>query len=104
MKPTKKIFLVSLISIVSIDAMYPEIQLCKDLSIDAAVFADDNVGYAFKGEFYWQMSTTSGISPNFIARYISERWKGLTGPIDAAFTIDDSKYKLCTVFQRLLLR
>ena len=98
-------FLLSLVWIVLSDdyeteaiPMDPEMQLCEDMSIDAAVFADDNVGYAFKGDFYWQMSSSSGISPNFVARYISDRWNGLTGPIDAAFTVDDSKYRFCTVF------
>jgi len=79
----------------------PEMQLCEDLSIDAAVTADDNIGYAFKGDFYWTMSTTDGISSNTIARYIKNRWKGLSGPIDAAFTIETNKEELGTVFMKV---
>lgn len=76
----------------------PEMQLCEDLAIDAAVTADDSIGYAFKGDFYWTMTTADGISSNTIARYINNRWKGLSGPIDAAFTIETSRGELGTVF------
>ena len=76
----------------------PGIALCEELTIDAAVVADDNIGYVFKGNFYWVLTISSGISQTVVAKYISDRWEGLTGPIDAAFTIDEAKYRLSTVF------
>ena len=92
------ILLTTILNVLTIDAMDPEIALCKELKIDAAVIADDNIGYAFKGDFHWTMDYISGISQHFVAKHISDRWEGLTGPIDAVFTIDESKYGLTTVF------
>ena len=76
----------------------PEIALCDELTIDAAVVADDGIGYVFKGNFFWKIDITTGISQQLVAQYISDRWEGLTGPIDAAFSIDEEKYRLSTVF------
>ena len=96
-------FVIQLIFIFFLNDMFvsandPELQLCLDLTIDAAVSADDGIDYVFKGDYYWRFSTTTGIPTDTIAQPISDRWPGLKGPIDAAFTIDEPKFRLSTVF------
>ena len=75
----------------------PETALCQNLVIDAAVTADDDISYAIKGDYYWNM-TAEGIPPDVIARPLSDRWRGLSGPIDAAFKIDEAFHRVSTVF------
>ena len=96
-----QMFFVILLNKLLVEAMDPELDLCSDLSIDSAVSADDGIDYIIKGDYYWQFSTGTGISPDFIARPISERWPGLSGPIDAAFAIDEAKYRFSTVFLKV---
>ena len=95
----KSVFLLSFVmNVLTINGFDPDLELCIDPSVDAAVIADDNISYVFKDDFYWELNPTSGIPTQTVANYISSRWNGLNGPIDAAFAIDDQNHKLSTVF------
>ncbi|XP_069327216.1 hemopexin [Eulemur rufifrons] len=55
------------------------IERCSDgWSFDAATLDDNGTMLFFKGEFVWK-------SPKWDRELISERWKNLTSPVDAAF-------------------
>ncbi|XP_054157548.1 uncharacterized protein LOC128955894 [Oppia nitens] len=75
----------------------PEEQLCIDLAIDAAIYADDGISYILKGDSFWQMDSQTGLLPE-AGNLISDRWPGLPTPVNAAFTIGEAKYGLSTVF------
>ena len=75
----------------------PDIRLCNDLNIDAAVKADDGLDYIFKDEYYWITDSKTGLSADF-AQPISKRWPKLPTPLDAAFTLVDENLQWSTVF------
>lgn len=95
------LFVLSVVLLTNVLSIDPELQLCQDLTIDAAVVADDSIGYAIKGDFYWIIDVRKGINKNTTAGYLSDRWPGLTGPIDAAFTIDEARLRYGTVFLKV---
>jgi hypothetical protein len=57
-------------------------QICEELTIDAAVTADDGKIYVFKIDYYWEFDSDSSISKD-IGKPVKERWIDSSAPIDA---------------------
>jgi hypothetical protein len=79
------------------DTIDPDLQLCEDETVDAAVYSDDRKSYIFKGDYYWEFDSSSGISQEF-GEPIKNSWIDLPTPIDAAFAIDEQTHRDSTVF------
>jgi hypothetical protein len=75
----------------------PDLLLCEELTIGAAVFADDGKDNVFEGYYYWEIDLNSGISTNF-GEPIKERWIDLPTPIDATFSVDERQVRKSVVF------
>ncbi|XP_044743509.1 matrix metalloproteinase-19 isoform X2 [Chrysoperla carnea] len=70
----------------------PNIQdpiLCSDPKIDTMFNSAEGVTYAFKGDYYWKL-TTDSVAKGY-PKLISKSWPGLPGNIDAAFTYKNGK-------------
>lgn len=76
----------------------PDVMLCKDMTIDAAVMGDDGGKYVFKGDYYWLIDKNGRAIASEYGELISERWPEVEVPIDAAFTFVDENVKWSTVF------
>lgn len=80
-----------------IDLCVKDKDICDKPALDAAVYADTNVTYLFKGNYYWiteDLTEIKGIQG--FANLIADKWPPLKGPIKAAFVIPESN-KLLTV-------
>ena len=76
----------------------PDIKLCNDLTIDAAVISDDGLHLVFKDQYYWLINKYgSGLEEDY-AKPISQRYSALKHPIDAAFTLVDELGQWSTIF------